>query len=74
MRDELLRKDSVFLLERFYYLLEERQEHGLLVLDQVENRRTESSSDAWNGISLKLRRAAFVLVGLSRLRFLYRRI
>ena len=36
MRDELLRKDSVFLLERFYYLLEERQEHGLLVLDQVE--------------------------------------
>ena len=39
-----------------------------------KNRRTESSSDAWNGISLKLRRAAVVLVGLSRLRFLYRRI
>lgn len=34
--DHLLRKDFVFLLERFYYLLEEKREHGILVLDEVE--------------------------------------
>lgn len=36
MSEDLLRKDQVFLLERYYYLLEESQEHGLLVLDEVE--------------------------------------
>lgn len=34
--DEFLRKDQVFLFERFFYFLEEKQEHGLLVLDEVE--------------------------------------
>lgn len=34
--ENMLRKDFVFLLERFYYLLEEKQEHGILVLDEVE--------------------------------------
>lgn len=34
--EELLRKDQVFLLERFYYLLEEKQEHGILVMDELE--------------------------------------
>jgi hypothetical protein len=34
--ENLLRKDFVFLLERFYYLLEEKREHGILVLDEVE--------------------------------------
>ena len=34
---EYLRKDHVFLLERFYYFLEAKQEHGLLVMDQVED-------------------------------------
>jgi hypothetical protein len=34
--DEFLRKDHVFLLERFFYFLEARQEHGLLVMDEVE--------------------------------------
>lgn len=34
--EDLLRKDIVFLLERFYYLLEEEKKHGILVLDQVE--------------------------------------
>ncbi|MDH5526639.1 MAG: DUF3800 domain-containing protein [Nitrospirota bacterium] len=34
--DEILRKDHVFLLERFYYFLEAKQEHGLLVMDEVE--------------------------------------
>ncbi|MEW6116420.1 MAG: DUF3800 domain-containing protein [Nitrospirota bacterium] len=33
---EFLRKDQVFLLERFYYFLEEKQEHGLLVMDEVD--------------------------------------
>ncbi|MFW6164014.1 MAG: DUF3800 domain-containing protein, partial [Planctomycetota bacterium] len=32
----LLRKDHVFLLERFFYFLEDRQEHGLLVMDETE--------------------------------------
>lgn len=33
---EYLRKDQVFLLERFYYFLEEQAEHGLLVMDEVD--------------------------------------
>ena len=33
---EYLRKDQVFLLERFFYFLEERREHGILVFDQVD--------------------------------------
>lgn len=33
---EFLRKDHVFLLERFYYFLKQKQEQGLLVFDQVE--------------------------------------
>lgn len=34
--EEYLRKDQVFLLERFFYFLEEKQEHGLLVLDEAD--------------------------------------
>lgn len=34
--DEFLRKDQVFLFERFFYFLEARQEHGLLVMDEVD--------------------------------------
>jgi len=34
--EEFLRKDQVFLFERFYYFLESRQEHGLLVMDEAE--------------------------------------
>jgi hypothetical protein len=33
---EYLRKDHVFLLERFFYFLEREQEHGLLVMDETE--------------------------------------
>lgn len=33
---EYLRKDQVFLFERFFYFLQERQEHGILVFDQIE--------------------------------------
>ena len=36
--DEYLRKDVVFLLERFFYFLESKQEHGLLVMDETEKR------------------------------------
>lgn len=35
--EEFLRKDHVFLLERYFYFLEEKQEHELLVMDQVED-------------------------------------
>ncbi len=34
--EDFLRKDQVFLLERFFYFLEEKREHGLLVVDEVE--------------------------------------
>ncbi len=33
---EYLRKDHVYLLERFYYFAHKKQEQGLLVMDQVE--------------------------------------
>jgi len=33
---DFLRKDHVFLLERYFYFLEEKQDHGLLVIDEVE--------------------------------------
>jgi Protein of unknown function (DUF3800) len=33
---EYLRKDQVFLLERFFYFLEREEQHGLLILDEVE--------------------------------------
>lgn len=34
--EEFLRKDHVFLLERYFYFLVEQDEHGLLVMDEVE--------------------------------------
>lgn len=34
--EEFLRKDQVFLFERFFYFLEQQQDHGLLVMDEVE--------------------------------------
>jgi len=33
--EKYLRKDRVFLLERYFYFLETRHAHGLLVLDAV---------------------------------------
>lgn len=33
---EFLRKDQVFLLERYFYFLDDQREHGLLVMDEVE--------------------------------------
>jgi hypothetical protein len=37
--EDYLRKDHVFLLERFFYFLEQEKQHGLLVMDAVEKRR-----------------------------------
>lgn len=34
--EDYLRKDHVFLLERFFYFLEAQRQHGLLVLDAVD--------------------------------------
>jgi len=34
--DQYLRKDHVFLLERFFYFLEGKREHGLIVMDEVD--------------------------------------
>ncbi|HQU42931.1 MAG TPA: DUF3800 domain-containing protein [Pirellulales bacterium] len=34
--EEFLRKDHVFLLERFFYFLEAQRQYGLLVMDEVE--------------------------------------
>ena len=36
--DRYLRKDLVFLLERYFYFLEGKQEHGVLVMDETEKR------------------------------------
>ena len=33
---EFLRKDQVFLLERYFFLLEQERQHGLLVMDEAE--------------------------------------
>lgn len=33
---EFIRKDLVFMLERYFYFLEERREHGLLIADAIE--------------------------------------
>lgn len=35
--EHYLRKDLVFLLERFFYFLEERHDHGLLIMDESES-------------------------------------
>lgn len=37
--DEFLRKDQVFLFERYFYFLEGRREHGLLVMDETEKQQ-----------------------------------
>lgn len=34
--EDFLRKDHVFLLERYFYHLEDEDQHGLVVMDQVE--------------------------------------
>jgi len=34
--EEFLRRDHVYLLERFFYLLEEERQHGVLVMDEVD--------------------------------------
>lgn len=36
--NDYLRKDVVFLLERFFYFLEEKREHGVLVMDETDKR------------------------------------
>lgn len=36
--DSYLRKDVVFFLERFFYFLEGKREHGLLVMDETDKR------------------------------------
>jgi hypothetical protein len=40
LHDEFLRKDHVFLFERFFYFLEYQKEHGLIIMDE-----TDKSSD-----------------------------
>ena len=39
--DDYLRKDIVFLFERFFYFLEDKQEHGILVMDETEKREDQ---------------------------------
>jgi hypothetical protein len=37
-QEDLLRKDHVFLLERYFYFLEAKKEQGLLVMDETEKK------------------------------------
>ena len=39
--DDYLRKDIVFLLERYFYFLEQKQEHGVLVMDETEKHQDQ---------------------------------
>lgn len=36
--DHYLRKDFVYMLERYYYFLKDESEHGLLILDRIEDK------------------------------------
>lgn len=48
--DNYLRKDIVFLLERFFYFLERESEHGILIMDETEksqDRRFVSRIEAY---------------------------
>ncbi|MDR1907767.1 MAG: DUF3800 domain-containing protein [Holosporales bacterium] len=42
--EEYLRKDHVFLLERYFYMLEAKQEFGLLVMDEIEKKEDRKLS------------------------------
>jgi hypothetical protein len=49
-RPDYLRKDHVYLFERFFYFLEEKHEHGLVIMDQSEktlDRRFISCMEAY---------------------------
>jgi len=41
--EEFLRKDHVFLLERYFFLLEQEKQHGLLVM--VRNKKEATPSE-----------------------------
>ena len=41
--DNYLRKDYVFLLERFYYLLNREEEYGIIVMDETEKKADRKS-------------------------------
>ena len=48
--EEYLRKDQVFLLERFFYFLESQKEHGLLVVDEVDTGARPAVYKATGGV------------------------
>ena len=52
---EHLRKDHTFLLERFFYFLEQKQEHGLLVLDETEKHADRKFIERLHGYHTKTR-------------------
>ena len=62
---DYLRKDHVFLLERYFYLLEHEQAHGLLVMDQTEkakDRRFVSRlTDYFSKTSVGRKRTAWIV-------------
>lgn len=57
---EFLRKDHVFLLERYFYLLQEEREQGLLVMDETEKEADRQF--------VRVLRRYFTLTGPGRLR------
>ena len=52
---EYLRKDHIFLLERFFYFLEQEQEHGLLVLDETEKKEDRRFLERLHGYYTRAR-------------------
>lgn len=71
--EEMLRKDHVFLLERFFYFLDAKQECGLLVMDGSErNLERKFVRQLEVATSAKRRQAATAPAGSCRHPFLYR--
>jgi Protein of unknown function (DUF3800) len=71
--DNLLRKDKVFLLERFFYFLEMEKESGLLVMDGTEKKSDRKFVRQLECYFIKTNQGLFVRNGLCRHRSLCRR-
>ena len=63
--NSLLRKDVVFLLERFFYFLEGKREYGVLVMDETDKREDRRLvvrlEDYFTNTSTGRRRAAWIV-------------
>ena len=71
--DDYLRKDHVFLLERFFYFLERERQHGILVMDAIEKGADRSLAHRMERYFEKTPRGGFDPLGSCPPPFLSRR-